>query len=283
MKPTSPLIIVLDLEATMRHHDIIEIGAVALVQEGGRYGLGRTFHTYVRPTPLSKLDKSTTKLTGITREQVLKAPCFHKALTQLIEWIGDRDFYFCTWSETDIIFLQKACEQHRRKLDWVRNFNDLQAIYGHKWHQEKSNQIGLMTALEEAGIERSGQHHSAIYDAINTAKIFLKRLTADDLVPSNSLEEAFDNMDKLRFGFEKRKQEREQLESPEYRKLIEKIRRRRKRLFDDVQAFSAATNISINRLRKIEYFAKVASNYEIKKMLQTLNSKKNQPQNQEAI
>lgn len=276
MKPSSsPVIIVLDLEATMRTHDIIEIGAVSLVREQGGYRIGKTFHTYVRPTPLSKLDNSTTKLTGITRDQVISAPCFHKAITQLVEWIGDRDFFFCTWSETDILFLQKACEQHRRKLDWIRNYNDLQAIYGHKWHKGVSNQIGLMTALEEAGVQRSGEHHSAIYDAINTAKIFLQRLTVDDLLPSDSLQEAFDRMDTVRFGYEKRKQERETLQSPEYRQLIEKIRRRRKRLFADVQAFSEATSISTNRLRKIEHFAKVASTYEIKRMQQSLNSKKN--------
>lgn len=269
-----PVIIVLDLEATMRSHDIIEIGAVCLTNEQGTYTYTDKFHTYVRPTPLSKLDKSTTELTGITKEDVLNAPCFHKALNQLIEWIGDREFYFCTWSETDILFLQKACEKHRRKLDWIQNYNDLQALYGRKWHEGVSNQVGLKAALEEANVQLTGQHHSAIFDAVNTAKIFLNRLSVDDLVKSASLQDAFDEMDVVKFGFAKRKQEREKLESPEYRKLIEKIRRRRKRLYADFQSFSEATSISPTRLRKIEYFAKVASNYEINRMLQTLNRKK---------
>ncbi|HEU4965406.1 MAG TPA: 3'-5' exonuclease [Bacilli bacterium] len=149
--------------------EIISIGAVKYQQEEGRLVKSGEFETFVRPLK-SRLNKRTIKITGIRPQDIHAEEIFPKVWKRFIKWIGEEDYYLLTWGTEDVRTLIHNCRQHRMSLDWLRNYNDLQAEFGRLYEQK--NQAGLMQALEMLNLQAVGQHHSAIDDARNTGEIF---------------------------------------------------------------------------------------------------------------
>ncbi|GIP39504.1 or 3'-5' exonuclease KapD [Paenibacillus sp. J31TS4] len=185
--------IVYDLEMTVRRKksqiaEIIEIGAVKLVEADGKAEIAGTFQALVRPSKLTGIKENTTVFTGITEEELAQADRFPDVLRQFIEWIGHEDYYLCAWGPDDKLQFVRDCRAHQLDMDWIRNHNNLQKQMSRILKREKHQQVGLKAALELLEIPFEGAHHRALDDALNTAKIF-QRLYDQFVLERNTVAE----------------------------------------------------------------------------------------------
>ncbi|PWK04938.1 3'-5' exonuclease [Tumebacillus permanentifrigoris] len=147
--------------------EVISIGAVKLDRQMNECD---QFASYVRPKRARMLNKRTTRMTKIRPEDVQSQDNFAKVWKRFLQWIGEEEYFLLTWGPTDIHTLLQNCKLHHVSLEWLRNYNDLQAEFGRL--QSLKNQSGLMEALEALHLKPIGAHHSAVDDARNTAQIF---------------------------------------------------------------------------------------------------------------
>jgi inhibitor of KinA sporulation pathway (predicted exonuclease) len=148
--------------------EIISIGAVKI--ENDKLVEADTFQSFVRPRRALRLNKRTIKLTGIKPQDVLTEGDFPTVWKRFIKWISDDEYFLLSWGTEDVRNLIRNCRQYRMPLEWLQNYNDLQAEFG-RMHGLQ-NQSGLMQALEILHLEPVGRHHSAVDDARNTAEVF---------------------------------------------------------------------------------------------------------------
>lgn len=166
--------LVVDIEATcwpgechMPDMDIIEIGAV-LVEDGQVAG---ELQSYIRPERNPILSDFCAELTGITQAQVDQAPGFPQVMVALADWLGrwpELDAWG-SWGKYDLNHIWQQC-----RLFQVEN--PLERLAHHNFKAEfaksrKIKQCGMMAALQIAGLELHGQHHSALDDARNIARL----------------------------------------------------------------------------------------------------------------
>nr|MBS0036625.1 exonuclease domain-containing protein [Saprospiraceae bacterium] len=175
--------IVFDLEASCwkfpkdrEEQEIIEIGAVKLNAYGEAVD---TFQSFVKPVLHPVLSHFCVELTGIDQEMVNRAPTFSKVAYRFEEWLGSEGHYgIAAWGKFDELMLKINCRQHRMEEFWVGDVVNLKKQYADI--KGLKNPIGLKKAVTMEGFEFEGDHHRAIDDAKNTAKIFAKYL--DDWV-----------------------------------------------------------------------------------------------------
>ena len=170
--------VILDLEATCwegnpagRIQEIIEIGAVRL----DRYGRELSqFEAFVRPIHYPSLSIYCKNLTGITQDNVDKAPPFASVGSTFIDWVEDADSHtrICSWGDKDRDLLLSHCREFRLDTDWMDDYVDLKAEYHHIRNIQKK--IGLKKALLREDLEFDGAHHRAFDDASNLARLFVK-------------------------------------------------------------------------------------------------------------
>jgi len=151
--------------------DIIEIGAVKLVETGNGVVMSDIFQTYLQPT--QALTPRTTAFTGIGPEQLQHAPGFVQAAEDFRRWLGDEGIAFlCSWGPDDLVQLLRHYEAHRVPPDRVRNHNDLQHLYAKVTPELEGKRVALKKALAANDIPFFGKAHRALDDAFNTAKLF---------------------------------------------------------------------------------------------------------------
>ena len=172
--------IILDLELTCwqghamdRQQEIIEIGAYRL------NGFGEWvdhFHTLVRPLTHPRLSAYCQELTGIPQAGIDAARHFPAAYEQWADWVDevDGDQILCTWGAKDLPALQNECRRFRLEADVFPEAIDLKAQFA-RIHR-LSRPAGLVKALDLLGIEFEGDHHRALDDAYNTARLFGRML-----------------------------------------------------------------------------------------------------------
>ncbi len=173
--------IVYDLEATCwnteserrgKMQEVIEVGAVKINEEGT---VVSRFESFVRPMVHPNLSDFCQHLTGISQIDVNQADTFPIVMEDFQEWIGavdGEDYLLCSWGFFDKKILVKNSAHHQMESDWVQPHISLK----HQYPRIKgiARAIGLRNALEREGFEFEGEHHRAIYDALNTVKLFLK-------------------------------------------------------------------------------------------------------------
>ena len=173
-------VIVYDLELMKRFKkgqlsQIVEIGACKVDLDSST--IVDQFQIYVAPKS-GYIAKSTRKFINMKKEDMKNAVSFAQAIDAFKNWIGD-DYYLCSWGKDDRLHIIDQCARYKINLDWFQNYNDIQNQIGALLRKENKNQLGLMNALELAGIKAVGDAHSGIDDAINTAKLFV--LFADQI------------------------------------------------------------------------------------------------------
>ncbi|WP_426448985.1 exonuclease domain-containing protein [Paenibacillus sp. S-38] len=186
--------IIYDLEFTVQRKqhqiaEIIEIGAVRVKETDGTAAIVDTFQTFVKPTKQPTLTPSTVSFTGIKQEDVAGAPQFREAVKAFTEWIGEEDYYLCSWGPDDKMQLLRQTRELQMELDWIRNHNNLQSQYSRMINPEVYKQVGLKRALEIEEIVLQGQQHRALDDAYNTAQVFVKRYSTFRLEKNLASEE----------------------------------------------------------------------------------------------
>lgn len=151
-------------------NEIIEIGAVKL---DDTYKEIDSFKTYVRPVVLP-LNNRIVKLTGITTEMVEDAPEFKSAIDSFIEWCGDADVIYA-WSENDLRQFNKERRiknyTHDRVNVVVSRWKDFQKEFAKLLGTRR--RLALSDAVFYLGEDFQGKEHDALWDARNTAEVFV--------------------------------------------------------------------------------------------------------------
>lgn len=170
-------ILVIDLEATCSDDEtitgpsmeIIEIGACWVNPQGE---ILDTFQSFVRPVVNRILTPFCTELTTITQDQVDGAPTFEQVEPLLQEFalkhIEDLSIW-TSWGNYDCSQFEHDSARHRveNPVAHLPHAN-LKKIFAKK---RKIKRVGMMGALQIAGLEHTGQHHRALDDAINIAQL----------------------------------------------------------------------------------------------------------------
>ena len=155
--------IVIDLETTGLDSDlakIIEIGAVKIINNE----IVDTFQTFVHID--EKLPFDITDLTGITNEDLVSAPEIDEAISMLCDFTDDISFFVAHNAEFESSFLDPLLPFEVQWLDSI----DIAKIV-----KPLEKYFRLSALLPLYNIENEGAHR-AVYDAIATAKLFIKML-----------------------------------------------------------------------------------------------------------
>jgi inhibitor of KinA sporulation pathway (predicted exonuclease) len=166
--------VIADLEATCwekgttpHRMEIIEIGAVTLSSASGE--VMSEFGEFVRPIREPILSEFCIRLTGIQQGDVDRAGTFTEVFPRFLEWIGPAPYTLCSWGAYDLGQFRVDCKRHGlsmpaafgRHLNLKQAFADLEGI----------KPCGMKGALRRLDIPLKGEHHRAIDDARNIAKI----------------------------------------------------------------------------------------------------------------
>lgn len=168
--------IMLDIEWTcdnrcFTNNEIIEIAATKLDKNLQEI---ESFHTYVKPRNKMFLTTFTTKLTGITNEDIKNAPTFPEALKMFREFVGDEPTLMIMWGTNDESVLRRHIYTYSLHEDkkWYNRleFKDLQQDYDTLAHSSKLTSV--TDALINFGDKYEGVKHRALNDVFNTVKIY---------------------------------------------------------------------------------------------------------------
>lgn len=157
------------------HKEIIEIGAVMLDENYNEIG---TFMTYVKPELNDTIESRYSSLTGITTAMVQDAPVFEDAIRAFADWCSscNDEFTLYQWSDNDR--MQILSEMNIKKFEpgvnekklmgaWVDFQKEFSRLLG------LSKPVALERAIDYAGEAFEGRQHDALYDARNTASLFV--------------------------------------------------------------------------------------------------------------
>jgi len=188
MQPAQPFpyLCVCDFEATCEEdisfheytHEIIEFPVVVIDLSNGGAVL-REFHSFVRPTENATLSPFCKRLTGITQEQVDRAPTLTEVLYQFEEWrlaLGlaytesEKNFAFGTDGPWDLrYFLHGECTRKGiAKLPYFDKWCNLKELFSDFY---KVGPCKVEAMLKLQGMEFEGRLHSGIDDTRNIARI----------------------------------------------------------------------------------------------------------------
>lgn len=173
---------ILDFEATCwsghtmnREQEIIEIGICRVNRFGEIVG---KFQSFIKPRLHPRLSLYCTDLTGITQSDVDRASYFNSVYDELESWLleaeSESEHITCTWGSGDIPLWNASCKQYRLDPQILPTAIDLKHQFA-KMHQ-LPKAIGLQKAMAKSGLEFEGDHHRALDDAYNTARLFRKFL-----------------------------------------------------------------------------------------------------------
>ena len=155
-------------------NEIIQIGAVKMDE---KYEILDSFSTYVKPR-YGKIDHFIDRMTGLSERNLKGAPDIEDALLKMLQWIGDDETVFYSWSTTDY---DQICNEIRYKcredLNWDLLLNqekwiDYQERLGARLESQRS--LKLSDALELVEIDTKGRAHDGLDDAYNTARMIAK-------------------------------------------------------------------------------------------------------------
>ncbi len=167
--------VIFDLETTFitrkgQIPEIVEIGATKINLSLPHSPDREVFQCYTFPEVSGRIGKSTRKFIGLKEEDLEKVVPFREGLKDFINWLGE-DYYLCSWGMDDRRHLIEHCNRFLLSKRWIKNYNDIQAPISQLLAGRR--QIKLKDALALSGIEQEGRLHSALVDAINTAKLFV--------------------------------------------------------------------------------------------------------------
>lgn len=176
--------IVFDIERNFRPYqsdaptEIVDIGAIKI--EASTMSIIEFFSSLVKPS--ASISRHTTKLTGITKQDVKGVEKFPKVIERFREFVGE-DYMFVTWGKEDYGFLTEDCVRYNVEcldLGKERRF-DLQRFVFHAYKELFLNPPSLKLAVIQLALEWEGKQHRAFSDAKNTANIFLTAAKQKDI------------------------------------------------------------------------------------------------------
>lgn len=150
--------------------EIVEIGAVRL-DSMRRYT--DEFHCLISPRVYRELHRITKDIIKLSMEDLDGGPDFVQAMKAFEEWCGrSGEYIFCTWGSMDLAELQRNCRYFHVEYKAPKPFvyYDVQKLYSLCYDDGKSREA-LETAVDERGMRKDAPFHSAVYDAMYTARL----------------------------------------------------------------------------------------------------------------
>ncbi len=155
-------------------NEIIEIGAVML---GGEDTEISRFQSFVRPEYMVEYSPFIADLTKIREEDLREARPFSQVLSDFVAWCsrGGEEYVVYSWSDSDLYQMEddidsKHIETNEAIEYMLDGWEDFQEAFGDLlgFHKRQS----LKNAVEMLGIDTEGYAHDALFDAVNTAKLY---------------------------------------------------------------------------------------------------------------
>ena len=150
-------------------NEIIQIGAVKL--DCDKEIIGR-FSEVIKPESITEMNKTVSRLTGITDEVIASGKPFAEVMEKFRDWCGEA-FVFLIWGYYDIRILKSNMSFHGLDLSWLPAYYNIQMIFCEQNNMER-RQYSLAYALEFCGIELDAELHDAMNDAEYTALVCRK-------------------------------------------------------------------------------------------------------------
>lgn len=172
-------VLVVDIECTCwetvprgETNEIIEVGLVVLDT--------RTLTTVgesiiVKPTT-STISEFCTQLTTLTPEYVAdKGISFSNACMYLTRHYESARYTFASWGDYDRRQFTRQCEREGIEYPFSPTHLNIKNLFALKYKLQK--EVGMMEALDIAGISHTGTHHRGFDDAVNITKLLIQLLT----------------------------------------------------------------------------------------------------------
>lgn len=174
--------IFVDVEATLIRgkQNIIEIGAIKWLPDGTI----EEFSQLIQPYKFRKLNAHIQKLTGISTEELLRAPSIKEVMPKFIKWCEGNSI-LVAFGEFDRKVLEDELLRLNVGLDFLYPFVDFQQKY--MIENKLKEQPSLSKLLEKYEIETNIQHR-ALADAISLFNIF-KEINGDLLIEKQQTNE----------------------------------------------------------------------------------------------
>ena len=149
--------------------ELIEIGAVKM---NDRFEFIDKYQCYVSPD-FGKMDPIIVELTGITDKMLEGAPKFQEAMDDFVKWVGTEPVTYYSWSLSELRQFQNEAKFKGYSEQVIQNMEenwvDFQQEYSKLLGIDKK--IKLDQAVSAADYEFTGDQHTALADAVNTAEI----------------------------------------------------------------------------------------------------------------
>ncbi|MED0992099.1 exonuclease [Bacillus nitratireducens] len=176
--------IVFDIERNFRPYksedpsEIVDIGAVKI--DASTMKIIGEFSELVKPS--APLTRHTTKLTGITKKELIGVEKFPQIIEKFIKFIGE-DSIFISWGKEDYRFLSHDCTLHGVECPCMEKESrfDVQKFVFQAYEELFEHTPSLQFAVEQLDLTWEGRQHRAFADAENTANIFLKAYSERDI------------------------------------------------------------------------------------------------------
>lgn len=168
--------IIVDFEATCSDQgeiprdemEIIEIGAVALFEEGPH--IKGEFQSFVKPVRHPQLTEFCRRLTSIKQSKVDSAELFPAVVQRFATWISSHDApTFCSWGDYDKHQLRQDCAFHEEPFPFGPEHINIKRRFAENLNLRKP--CGLEDALRKVGLQFEGSPHRGIDDARNMANL----------------------------------------------------------------------------------------------------------------
>ena len=157
-----------DFENPRLPFEIIEIGAVKLNEQKEYID---SFHALIRPTVYRKLHFQTSRVIGLTEDDLRKGRPFREAASAFLDWCGE-DARFCTWGTLDLTELQRNLQYFHmeKRLPGPILYEDVQKLFAIAFETRKERRA-LNYAVEFLHLPEDGTFHMAKEDAVYTARV----------------------------------------------------------------------------------------------------------------
>jgi len=168
-------VIVVDIEATCwlgrppegMRNEILEIGAVCV-------GNGKILRSKREICSVSSdLSRFCTKLTGLTQNQVNKHGVpLSVAMARIETWLSSRKYPWMSWGNFDHRIVEEECRRLGVQSAFSSDYLNLKTLYA--LYRGTRDGASVASACKQEGLQFNGRRHSALADAKNAARVWLK-------------------------------------------------------------------------------------------------------------
>ncbi len=151
--------------------EIIEIGAAKVDKS---FKIVDTYAALIKPRIYKKLHAQIRKILNYDEHDLEKGRDFKEVCKEFLEWCGE-DYMFVTWGPMDLAELQTNMDfYYMPKMERPLKYINLQDVYAEVNGESTAKVSRLEKAVDFYNIPEDIPFHSAVNDAIYTAKVMQK-------------------------------------------------------------------------------------------------------------